>query len=54
MPTGSSFRDIDVVRSNTAAYNEQCQALRVKVGRTVNAIRRAFILGARELLWPAF
>ncbi len=54
MPTVTSFRDLGVVRSNTAAYSEQCQALRLKAGRTANAIRRAFSLGARELLWPAF
>jgi hypothetical protein len=54
MPTLNSFRDLGVVRSNTAAYSEQCQALRLKAGRTANAIRRAFSLGARELLWPAF
>jgi hypothetical protein len=49
-----SFRDLGVVLSNTAAYSEKCQALHLKAGRTANAIRRAFSLGARVLLWPAF
>jgi hypothetical protein len=54
MPTVTSFRDLGVVRSNSAAYSDQCQALCLKAGRTANAFRRAFSLGARELLWPAF
>ena len=54
MPTVTSFHDLGVVRSNTASCSEQYQALRLKAGRTPNAIRLAFSLGARKLLWRAF
>jgi hypothetical protein len=48
MPNVPSFRDLGMIRSNIATYSEQCQVLRLKVGKlpTLSAMHSVLVSGS--------